>query len=434
MNQVIKVISNIPKLETKKKVAAYARVSSGKDAMLHSLSQQISYYSELIQSNTQWQYAGVYIDEALSGTKERPEFLKMISDAKNGKIDLIITKSISRFARNTVTLLTVARELKEIGVDIFFEEQNLHSLSGDGELMITILVSYAQEESRQVSENLKWRIKKNFEEGIPWGFVTYGYRFRFDKIEVVEEEAKLVKLMFELYLNGSGYDKIAKKLNELGYKNRKGNNWTRSSVYTIINNQDYTGDLVLQKTYIDNHINKKWAINNGVYNKYLVENSHEAIIPKEVYNEYLKELKKRQIKINIKKSTNQVYPFTKLLVCDKCGSHFHRKIGQYKNSWKCSTYLQKGVKFCNNKQVPEEVLYDLTKMILNKKTITREELIEKIQKIVVCENNIIKYVLQNGEEKEVKWMYKSRSETWTQEKRELAGKKSKERNQGKCKK
>ena len=147
------------------RVAAYARVSSGKDAMLHSLSAQVSYYSTLIQANSEWTYCGVYADEAKTGTKDsRENFQRMLTDCRNGKIDLVITKSISRFARNTVTLLETVRELKSLGVDVYFEEQNIHTLSADGEMMLTILASYAQEESLSASENQKWRIRKNFEQ------------------------------------------------------------------------------------------------------------------------------------------------------------------------------------------------------------------------------------------------------------------------------
>ena len=160
-------IKAVPSLVAKKNVAAYARVSSGKDAMLHSLSAQVSYYSELIQSHNDWEYVGVYADEALTGTKDtRDNFQRLIADCKAGKIDLIITKSISRFARNTVTLLKTVRELKELGIGIYFEEQNINTLSADGELMITILASYAQEESLSASENVKWRIHRDYEQGI----------------------------------------------------------------------------------------------------------------------------------------------------------------------------------------------------------------------------------------------------------------------------
>lgn len=203
--KVTRVAFNVPEIPKKKNVAAYCRVSSGKDAMLHSLAAQVSYYSELIQSHGEWEYAGVYADEAKTGTKDtRENFVRLLSDCRAGKIDLILTKSISRFARNTVTLLETVRELKLMGVDVYFEEQNIHSMSTDGEFMLTILASYAQEESRSASENQKWRIKKNFEEGKPWSSTLLGYRNVNGRFEIVPEEAQTVRMIFDWYLEGLG--------------------------------------------------------------------------------------------------------------------------------------------------------------------------------------------------------------------------------------
>ena len=199
-----KMEAGIPSLPQRRRVAAYARVSSGKDAMLHSLSAQVSYYSEHIQRNPEWSYAGVYVDEALTGTKDNREgFQRLLADCRAGKIDMVLTKSISRFARNMVTLLETVRELKTLGVDVYFEEQNIHSLNGDGELLLTILASYAQEESRSVSENCKWRIRNQFRAGEPanWRFM-YGYRIQHGKITVHPVEAEVVREVFRRYLEG----------------------------------------------------------------------------------------------------------------------------------------------------------------------------------------------------------------------------------------
>ena len=180
-----------------KRVAAYARVSSDKDAMRHSLAAQVSRYSDLIQSHAGWCYAGVYADYAQSGTKNnRDEFNRLLTDCSAGRVDMIITKSISRFARNTVTLLETIRDLKELGVDVFFEEQNIHTLSDDGELMLTLLASFAQEESFSVSENMKWRIRRNFEAGKPWCGVMLGYRQKDGRYEIVPDEAEVVRRIF----------------------------------------------------------------------------------------------------------------------------------------------------------------------------------------------------------------------------------------------
>lgn len=182
--------------------------------MLHSLSAQVSYYSELIQSHGDWLYTGVYSDEAKTGTKEaRSGFQHLIADCRAGKIDLVITKSISRFARNTVTLLQTVRELKAYGVDVYFEEQDIHTMSGDGELMMTILASYAQEESRSASDNQKWRIKRNFEAGIPWDGTLLGYKIENGHYVIVPKEAERVRRIYSEYLSGYGYQSIANMLN-----------------------------------------------------------------------------------------------------------------------------------------------------------------------------------------------------------------------------
>lgn len=174
-----RIIPNTIPLPKSVRVAAYARVSSGKDAMLHSLSAQVSYYSAFIQKRPSWEYAGAYTDEALTGTKDsRPEFQRLLSDCRAGKIDMIVTKSISRFARNTVTLLTTVRELKELGVNVFFEKEGLYSISGEGEMILTLLASVAQEESRTVSENCKWRIRRKFNDGYAYSFSIYGYELK----------------------------------------------------------------------------------------------------------------------------------------------------------------------------------------------------------------------------------------------------------------
>lgn len=220
VSERIKAISRIePTLPMKKRmrVAAYARVSTEKGAMLHSLAAQVSYYSELIQSNPEYEYAGVYADEGLSGTLEgRPEFQRMLQDCREGKIDRILCKSISRFVRNTVMLMKTVRELKQLGVSVYFEEQNIDTMSGEGELMLTVLASFAQEESRSVSENCKWRIRKKFEQGIPTGLCMYGYKVKNGVFTIIPEEAEIVRRIFRMYLEGMGCERIMKALTEAG--------------------------------------------------------------------------------------------------------------------------------------------------------------------------------------------------------------------------
>lgn len=221
------------------RTAAYARVSSGKDAMLHSLSAQVSYYNSLIQSNPEWLFCGVYADEALTGTKDnRENFQRLLTECRAGNIDLIITKSISRFARNTVTLLETVRELKNLGVDVYFEEQNIHSISPDGEFMLTLLGSYAQEESYSASENQKWRIRKNFEFGKVSTVIMLGYKRNSEGVlEIIPEEAETVRMIFADFLNGIGRQSIANKLNELNILTKNGCQWTSEAIRSeIVNN------------------------------------------------------------------------------------------------------------------------------------------------------------------------------------------------------
>ena len=224
--------------------------------MLHSLSAQVSYYNKLIQSNPEWLFCGVYADEALTGTKDnRENFQRLLSECRAGRIDLIITKSISRFARNTVTLLETVRELKELGVDVYFEEQNIHSISPDGEFMLTLLGSYAQEESYSASENQKWRIRKDFEFGKVSTVIMLGYKRNSEGVlEIIPEEAETVRMIFGDFLNGIGRQSIANKLNELNILTKNGCQWTSEAIRRILRNEKYCGDILFQKSFRENHI------------------------------------------------------------------------------------------------------------------------------------------------------------------------------------
>lgn len=407
MKKIIRQIKPQPRLTQKKKVAAYARVSSGKDAMLHSLSAQVSYYSSLIQKETDWQYIGVYSDEAITGTKEeRPGLQRMIADCRDGKIDMILTKSISRFARNTVTLLETVRMLKAMGVDIYFEEQNIHTLSSDGELLLTILASYAQEESRSVSENMKWRIKKNFEAGIPWNGRMLGYRLDGDHYEIVAEEAALVRRIFTEYLEGAGFNLIAQRLNEDGITPAWGELWHKTTIAKILRQYAYTGNLLLQRTFRDNHITKKSCINEGQLPQYHAEDSHDAIIDMDTFMAVQLEMERREKK---PRTPRQTYPYTGLMVCAKCGKSYRRKVTATGPVWICATYNTRGKKYCASKQIPESILEATTASVTDDLT--------SIVKIIVDDGNLLHYQLADGTVIECTWKDRSRSESWTDEMR-----------------
>lgn len=415
MSREINIVSKPPKPEQKKRVAAYARVSSGKDAMLHSLSAQVSHYSEYIQSNSEWLYAGVYADEAKTGTKDtRENFQRLISDCRAGKIDMVITKSISRFARNTVTLLKTVRECKSMGVDIYFEEQNIHTLSGDGELMMTILASYAQEESRSISENQKWRIKRKFENGQPWNGTILGYRLINGKYVVVPEEAELVRRIFDEYLLGYGYNAIAEHLNTDGVLSRHGKPWGHTSISVILSDYSYTGNLVLQKTFREDYINKKVVVNNGELPKYYVENAHDAIIDIETFQAVQDEKARRKAHFLKQPAPKKKYPFTSLLTCGICGKKYRRKVTKTGAVWICETYNTLGKSACASKAVPEKTLEEICQGL-------------EFENITVCNDNTLIIHLKDGSEKQVRWKDRSRSESWTDEMKNEARNKANER-------
>ena len=410
--------SKDPTLQVKR-VCAYARVSSGKDAMLHSLSAQISYYQELIQKQPGWKFCGIYADEAMTGTKEnRKKFQEMLEECRKGNIDLIITKSISRFARNTVTLLSTVRELKTLGVDVYFEEQNIHSMSGDGELMLTILASYAQEESLSASENQKWRVRANFKEGKPWNCKMLGYRYDGEKFVIHPAEAELVRFVFRAYLDGMGRQLIANTLFEQGYKGRDGKPFNRGSVEKILRNYAYTGNLLLQKTYRENHITKRGRKNDGVLPMYHATDTHEAIIPLEMFTQVQEEMARRREQFKSKGSLNR-YPFTQLLVCGVCGKHYVRKTCRTGFRWMCATYNSKGKKYCDSKMIPEDKLIEMTSNID----------MAQVDHIKVERENTIIIVLKDGTEITRQWQDRSRAESWTDEMRQKAAEQTRKRYQ-----
>ncbi len=421
IKQVPFAVQQAPKLT---KVAAYARVSSGKDAMLHSLSAQVSYYNDLIQRHSGWVFCGVYADEALTGTKaDRENFVRLIRDCKAGKVDMVITKSISRFARNTVTLLETVRELKEYGVDVYFEEQNIHSISPDGELMLSILASYAQEESLSASENQKWRIKRNFENGMPWNGTLLGYRYENGKYIIVPEEAVVVKTIFDSYLDGMGITAIMKMLNEQGILTRNGNVWGKSSVMRVLRNYAYTGNLLLQQTYRENHLTKRTRQNNGALPKYHIVDSHEKIIPLERFNAVQEEIQRRADKHTHPGVSPKTYPFTGLLVCAGCGKHYRRKVTKTGAVWICSTFNTLGKQYCPSKQIPEKTLISITEELLG----SLDALPDKITAVRAENNNTSVFCSKDGTETVKRWQDRSRAESWTEEMKALARKKNQER-------
>lgn len=423
MGRTIKKINApTPKTIMRKKVAAYARVSSGKDAMLNSLSAQVSYYSELIQKNPKWEYAGVYADEAITGTKmERGQFQKLLEECRHKRVDMIITKSISRFARNTLALLEVVRELKEINVDVYFEKENIHSISGDGELMLSILVSFAQAESLSVSDNCKWRIRKSFAEGelVNLRFL-FGYDIDNQGISVNKEEADIVRMIFNDYLSGMGATSIAKKLRELKIERPRGGPWNSEVVVKILSNEKYAGNALQQKRYVKDHLSKALVKNQGQLPQYYVEDSHPSIISKEIYEEARKILEEKRNNASTAKNQRPAYEFTGKIRCNNCGKNYRRKINRGKVYWGCSTYYRYGKDTCHAKVIPEAILFELGRSALNMEVFNPEAFDEEVNYMEVTEQNKLNFAFKNGENIEMIWEHPSRSESWSLEARERA--------------
>ena len=425
-------------LPKRKKVAAYARVSAEKDASLHSLAAQISYYKGLIQGRAEWEYAGVYADEGLTGTRaNRPEFQRLLTDCRAGKIDMVIVKSISRMSRNTLTTLLTVRELKELGIDVLFEEENIHSMGGDGELLLTILASYAQEESLSVSENCKWRIREKFRAGEINGFSMYGYDVKKGNMTIREDEAETVRRIFRLYLEGMGREKIANMLNREHVPAPRGGRWHSHEVLQILQNEKYAGELLLQKTFVADHLSKKQVMNRGELGKVHVRGSHDPIIQKEIYEQVQTEIQRRRERYAHQQwettgsAVDQPYGvgngnrhlFSGKLTCGICGKHFKRKSGNSgkyaRPVWICKTYLTGRKEMCPSRRIAERVLVSIVADALG---VNPERLPEEIDRVgditVFPEGRLL--IEADGSITEHAWHNPSRSESWTDDMREKA--------------
>ena len=422
MDRIIKRV-DFPKIMQPQalKVCAYTRVSSGKDAMLHSLSAQVSHYSEMIQSHIGWVYCGVYSDEALTGTKsDREGFQQMLTDCRAGKIDMVITKSISRFARNTVTLLQTVRELKSMGIDVYFEEQYIHTISADGELMMTILASYAQEESLSASENQKWRVRKAFENGelINLRFL-FGYSITADGVQINEKEAAIVREIFSRFNGGESMSSISRDLNARGYRGALGGKWCAERMRNTLSNEKYLGNALLQKRYRNNHIEKKLVANKGELPMYYAEGTHEPIIDQATFDKAQERLRMlAQQTANRKKPTRSA--FSGLIHCGLCGNTYKRVTYRKKHYWNCTTFQTKGKSECAAKRIPEETLEVLTCEVLGEGSIDSDMVRSKITAIRADKNNVVVYCMDDGSEIAKRWKDRSRAESWTPEMKEKA--------------
>lgn len=382
----------------KRRVAAYCRVSTNDDDQLLSFDNQVSHYTASINSNPEFLFVGVYADEGISGTstKRREEFRRMISDCEDGKIDHIITKSISRFARNTQDCLEYSRKLKDLGVSIFFERENINTMDGAGELLFTILSSLAQEESRSISENSKWGIRKKFREGKAHGGIAcrlLGYDTGADgNLVINKEQAVVVKRIFDEYLSGNAPEIIAKGLRDDGTQTAKGGEWGTTQIRAILRNEKYKGDLLLQKYYTPDFLTKKIVKNNGELERVFVQGAHEPIVSREVWEIAQMELDreerfKEQYGLRVVGMYTDTNPFSCKIFCGDCGVIYRIKVWTRRNGkhrvWQCtSKYPEKGVIGCHNIHVYEKDLFVKFMEAWNRMMDDQEAYIKKWQKTV----------------------------------------------------
>ena len=358
-----------PREEKRKRVCAYARVSSDSEAQGESLENQTTYYQDLIESAPEYEFAGVFADQGITGTKDdRPEFRRMLELARAGQIDLILTKSISRFARNTTIVLELVRELKGLGVEVMFEKEQISSLSGDGELMLTVLSSFAQEESKNVSENIKWRYRRKFQNG---ELAINATRFLgYDKnkqgeLVINPAQAEVVRRIFEDTIGGKGSFVIARQLNEEGVATVAGGRWHSSTVLGILKNEKYRGDAKLQKTYRKDHLGKKKCLNKGEVESFYIEDNHPPIVSDDVWEEAQRQIALRGTAKGNVTGKNTIYknryPLTGMLICGKCGSPLRRRTWNSNHTckkivWQCSNYVKNGKKACPGISVDDDAV------------------------------------------------------------------------------
>lgn len=355
------------------RVAAYCRVSTDSEDQLNSYKSQVKYYTDLIKSNSEWDFADIYADEAITGTQvtKRENFQRLIKDCMNGDIDMIITKSISRFARNTLDTLKYVRMLKERGIAVLFEEENINTMTMDGELLLVILSSVAQQEVENISANVKKGLKMKMQRGELVGFqgcLGYDYHPEDKSISINEEESEIVRYIFRRYTEGAGGFVIAQELQNLGYKTKRGSTkWAESTIIGIIKNEKYKGDILMGKTFTLDPISKRRLDNFGEEDQYYIRNHHEAIISEEVFEKAQKILKRRAksrcLAVDGKRDKfSRKYSFSCMIECGFCGGTLTRRSWhsgtQYnKIIWQCVVGTKKGKRFCpDSKGIPEDVI------------------------------------------------------------------------------
>jgi len=399
MPKITRLEATKPTPLARKKVAAYARVSKDTEQLMRSLSAQVSYYNSLIQNTPEWEYAGVYVDAGITGTSAaaRPEFQRMITDCEAGKINIVLTKSISRFARNTVDLLATVRHLKELGVEVRFERERISTFTGDGEVMLSILASFAEEESVSLSRNIKWVFKKKFERGqVHSHQKMLGYRWEGDERMIVPEEADIVRFVFSEYLAGKSYIAIARELDERGVKSvHSAERFPFASVKLILKTEEYTGCQVMQKEH--NISPKRQRLNRGEVPMYKVDGHHAAIIDRKTFDRVQALMAERSAENSLRKKLES--PFSGMIVCGKCGCSFcgHRTPTSRKKgdslfvTWRCSNRNRQQGCDCADWHNPE--LFAAADAVLGVGSL--EDTLQLVERIRAYDDKLV-FELKNG--------------------------------------
>lgn len=385
------------------RVAAYVRVSRESERLTHSFSAQVSHYNQLISSTPGWEYAGVYSDYAASGTSttRRDEFKDMITTALGGGIDIILTKSISRFARNTVDLLETIRELTSAGVSVRFEREHLDTATAEGEILLTLLASFAQAESESISANAKWGIRKKYADGALHSRQPYGYHYTNGHLSIIEEEAVIVRRVFDEFLGGVSPEKTVDALNAEGLRSRGGGMFRASVTRDWLENETYTGDAICQK-YYRAHVGKSTStINTGQLTKYLVEDSHPAIITRATFDAVQAELARRRATGGRGLTpTGGSSALTHRITCNICGRKYHRRTRRLAHStykyWWCETATKGKGNPCHAHQLREENLHTIIKRLLGLHAWDNQQVVDRIERIEASPNWLLTIHLSSG--------------------------------------
>lgn len=441
MKSVKRIDAPVGRTEPSKRVAAYCRVSKDSERLKNSLANQVSYFSALIQKNPDWEYAGVYADEGISGmrTSGRDGFNRLLGDCERGLIDIVLAKSISRFARNTVDLLKSVRRLKELGIDVWFEKEGVRTLSAEGEVLLTLLATFAQLESESISENVKWGIRKRMRDGVPHGRPrVFGYRWGEDGLDVCDEEAATVGRIFDEFLGGKGVCAIASGLNADGVPSRDGREWSKTQVGYILSNRAYAGDLHLQKFFIADPLSGTKRRNAGELPQYIVEDDHEPIVERATFERAQEELaRRRALGWRGNKSLN-LSCFSGRVKCALCGRSFVHGSARVtrgkgtphpeKSGYWCCASAKEGGGGCRSCHISDAAMRAASAEALGLDAFDEEAFESGIASVTAYPDGRLAFELSDGTTREVGRAPDGRSAPWSEERRRAQS----ERNRRQC--